>query len=230
VQSFLSSLAIIRVFSCEVLVAVIVYAFDVDGVLTPVRSSWHFVKRVLGVGSRFDGYAHLFFSGFITYDEWVYLELRLVKGTSLEVFKKILSSIPWRCGIEELVEFKRSRPGDLFIAVTGGMLCERVVKELGFDACIGVEVEAVDGRLTGFAKSYTDFHSKGMALTDFLYEKGIKPSKVICIGDSINDLGMFKYCDISIAFCPSNMIKKSHTHIYIPSCSIKKLIEVLKQL
>jgi phosphoserine phosphatase len=220
----------IQFFSCEVLVAVIVYAFDVDGVLTPVRSSWHFVKRVLGVGNRFDGYAHLFFSGFITYDEWVYLELRLVKGTSLEVFKKILSSIPWRCGIEELVEFKRNRPGDLFIAVTGGMLCERVVKELGFDACIGVEVEAVDGRLTGFAKNYTDFHSKGTALTDFLYEKGIKPSKVICIGDSINDLGMFKYCDISIAFCPSNMIKKSHTNIYIPSCSIKKLIEVLKQL
>jgi hypothetical protein len=41
---------------------------------------------------------------------------------------------------------------------------------------------------------------------------------------------MFKYCDISIAFCPSNTIKKSHAHIYIPSCSIKKLIEVLKQL
>jgi phosphoserine phosphatase len=209
---------------------VIVYAFDVDGVLTPVGNSWHFVKRALGIGNRFDEYAHLFFSGLITYDEWVHLELRLIKGVSLDIFKRILNSIPWRHGIEELVEFRRNRPRDLFVAVTGGMLCERAVKELGFDACIGAEVEVINGKLTGFAKSYIDFHGKGIALMDFLDERGIEPSKVICVGDSIIDLGMFKYCDVSIAFCPSDMVKKNHADIYISSCSIKKLIEVLKKV
>lgn len=207
-----------------------VYAFDVDGVLTPIRSSWQFVKRALGIDSRFDKYAQLFFDGLIAYDEWVWLELRFLKGVSLETFRRILNSIPWRHDIEKLAEFRRSRPRDVFVAITGGfaLLCERAVKELGFDACIGAEVEVVNGRLTGFARNYIDFHGKGTALRDFIEERGLKPAKIICVGDNINDLDMFKQCDVSIAFCPSEMVGKSHVDVYIPSCSIRKLVEALK--
>ncbi|MCC6016422.1 MAG: HAD family phosphatase [Desulfurococcaceae archaeon] len=209
-----------------------VFAFDIDGTLTPVRSSWWYVKMVFGLEERFKNYAEYFFSGLISYEEWVFLELRLFKGLSFEIFNTIIRSIPWRQGVEELVNFRRTRVGDLFIAVTGGfgLLGERAVKELGFDDYIGVELKIVDGKLTGYPISYIDFHGKGTALLDYLDQKGVRFDKLICIGDNVNDVDMFRCCDISIAFCPSRYVKKSDVDIYIPSCSIKKLVEVLKTL
>lgn len=209
-----------------------IFAFDVDGTLTPVRSSWWYVKMVLGLEYRSRNYARYFFDGLISYEEWVFLELKLLKGVDFNVFKSIVKSIPWRQGIENLISFRRDRLKDFFIAVTGGfgILGERAVKELEFDSYIGVELEVVDGKLTGFPLSYPDFHGKGRALLDYLEVSNIDFDKLICVGDNVNDLDMFRCCDISIAFCPSNHIKKDDVDIYIPSCSIGKLVNVLKTL
>lgn len=206
-----------------------VYAFDIDGTLTPIRSSWWYAKLVLGLEYRSKNYASYFLNGLISYDEWVNLELRLFKGLRTEVFKAVLNTIPWRHGIDKLVQFRRSRPNDFFIAVTGGFgfLGDRAVKELGFNAYVGVELEVLDGRLAGLSRCYPDFHGKGVALLDYLDANGIDFDKLICVGNDVNDIDMFRKCDISIAFCPSNHIKRDDVDIYISSCNIEKLVDML---
>ena len=174
-----------------------------------------------------------FMRGFISYDEWVAYEARLLRDLSIDVFRAIIKAIPWRQGIEKLVEFRQSRRGDYFIAVTGGfaLLGLRAVEELGFDDYIGVELEVDErGRITGFARSYPDFYGKGTALLDYLAAKGIQPEKIICIGDNVNDLGMFRVCDVSIAFCPANGVKVGDVDVYVVSCDMRKLVEVLKSI
>ncbi|MEM1645501.1 MAG: HAD family phosphatase [Ignisphaera sp.] len=209
-----------------------IYAFDVDGTLTPIRSSWWFAKVALGLGNRSKGFASYFFNGLISYEEWVFLELQLFKGLNVNTFNQIMKAIPWRYGIEELIDFRRSKPMDFFIAVTGGFgfLGKRAVDELGFDDYIGVELEVKDNILTGSPISYPDFHGKGTALLDYLYVRGIEFDKLLCIGDNVNDIDMFKCCDISIAFCPSNGLSKNDVNVYIPSCNIRKLVNLLRTI
>lgn len=208
---------------------VYVYAFDIDGTLTPIRSSWRYVHIVLGSRYRSKNYAKYFFERFISYDEWITLELSLFKGIKLKTFKAIISTIPWRYGIEELIKFRRNKSKEFFIAITGGFsyLGERTLSELGFNSFIGIELEICNGVLTGDVKSYIDFDGKGEILINFLYANKIEFNKLICIGDDVNDLGMFKYCNISIAFCPTEKLKQNDVDIYINSCDIRKLVEAL---
>ncbi len=204
--------------------------FDVDGTLTPIKSSWNYVHIVLNTKRRSRHYMNLFFYGFITYEEWVVLDLNLWRGLSYSTFRKILYSIPWRNNIEELVSLvKRYREIAKFIAITGGFieLCERVVRELGFDWCIGAEVDIDEhGRLTGFARRYVDFDGKARTLQEYIEMSNESFNFIVSVGDSLNDLELFEESDVSIAFCCDEDVG-SYADIYVKSCNLRKLVEVL---
>jgi len=207
--------------------------FDIDGTLTPIRSSWNFIHTVLSTKFRSEHYKSLFFNKEISYDEWVYLDLNLWRGLSYETFKKILYAIPWRRGIEKLVKLISNYRGVAkFIAITGGfsILCERVMKELGFEWCIGTEVELDEyNRLTGYAKRYVSFGGKANTLQEYIEESSEEYLAIISIGDDINDVELFQHSDISIAFCCEGIVGR-HASIYVRSCSISKLVEVLESI
>lgn len=201
-----------------------IVAFDIDGTLTPIKSSWSYVHKVLNTLKRAESIAKQFFEGFISYDEWITHDLSLWKGLSLDTFNKILLSIPWRSGIESIRKLKNKYANDvLFIAVSGGFnqLGKRAVEELGFDAYIGVEIDYESNRLNGKAKFYPEYNDKGRLLKDLLQQKHINVEKIICVGDNINDIGLFRYCDISISFC-STCLDRYATYV-IKTCNISML-------
>jgi len=210
-----------------------VVAMDIDGTLTPIRSSWAFLHHVLGSRARSRRYGDLFRCGLISYEEWVYLDLSLWKGLSYECFRKILHSIPWRSGVEyvrKLVERWRDRV--LFVAVTGGFaeLGERVVEELGFHEFVGTVVEVRNGKLTGFAKSYVEFcHGKVEGLLEILERRGLDSVPIVSIGDSYIDRELFEISDISIAFCPEDP-ELSRTVNLVTNCSLRTLASVLDKV
>jgi len=210
----------------------IVVVFDIDGTLTPITSSWAYVHRVLNTWIRGRKYMELFFNGFISYDEWVVLDLSLWKDVPYYIFTKILYTIPWRSGIEELKKVIEQHSDVFFLAISGGfdILGLRAVKELGFNDYIGVSVEIdSNARITGFAKDYVDFNGKGIALREYLERKNLKPRYIISVGDSANDIELFKYSDISIAFCPKKDLE-NYSSIVIKSCNIRLLAQVLNHL
>ncbi len=214
-----------------------VVVFDVDGTLTPIGSSWHYLHLVLGTRARSEAFKRAFFNSLISYEEWVYLDLSLWKGLSYETFKRVLDSIPWRSGIEELKKLIAEFSGEaLFIAISCGFkeLVERCIKDLGFNCGVGVEVEVDDrGRLTGRPRKFVSMWSKGEELQDILEcLRGEDISLLVSIGDSVVDTPLFELSDISIAFCPSKdlLARYRDIDIVIKSCDLRKLVSVLAKI
>ncbi|MEM1678679.1 MAG: HAD family phosphatase [Ignisphaera sp.] len=211
-----------------------VIVFDVDGTLTPIRSSWQFIHIILNTIHRVHSYARLFLDGIITYDEWIALEVSMWKGLHSDTVRRILEAIPWRSGIEEIANLvKKYKDRAMIIAVSGGFdyLCERAVKELGFDAHLCVKLQINEGRLTGFASDYPDYDGKGRILLDFLNDIGVDigRAKLICVGDNINDINLFEVCDIAIAFCANENVKE-YADIIINTCNVRFLARLLDEL
>lgn len=207
-----------------------VVAIDIDGTLTPIKSSWSYLHYVLGTRERSRGFMRLFFDGLISYEEWVFLDLGLWKGLRYEVFKRVLESIPWRAGVEELrrvVEKWRGRA--LFVAITAGFaeLGARAVRELGFDAYVGTEVEVVDGRLSGRPRRFIDFDGKDRALLELMESLGVVPSvPLVSVGDSIVDRPLFEMSEVSIAFCADPDLEADVR----VGCSLRDLARVLDKV
>lgn len=176
----------------------------------------------------------MFFNDIITYDEWIALELNIWKGIHLDIIKRILEAIPWRSGIENVVDLIRKyKDKAMFIAVSGGLdyLCERTVEELGFNTYLCVKPQSISNRVTGFADEYPDYRGKGEALLDFLNTIGIERERaqLICIGDNINDINLFKICDIAIAFCSNKSLEK-YADVIVKPCNIRILVKVLDRI
>lgn len=207
--------------------------FDIDGTLTPIKSSWNFIHTVLSTKLRSEHYKSLFFNKELSYDEWVYLDLSLWKGLSYETFKKILYAIPWRRGIERLTKLVNNyRDVAKFIAITGGfsVLCERVMKELGFEWCIGTEIELDENnKLTGCARRYVGFRGKASTLQEYIEESHEKYLAIVSVGDDVNDVELFQQSDVSIAFCCEDNVGR-YASIHVRSCNISKLVEVLESI
>uniref|UniRef100_A0A7J3Z516 phosphoserine phosphatase n=1 Tax=Ignisphaera aggregans TaxID=334771 RepID=A0A7J3Z516_9CREN len=215
---------------------VLVVAFDVDGTLTPISSSWLFMHLMLNSLYRAKKNFKLFVEGHISYDEWIYRELSLWAGVLIRTFNRILSHLPWRNGIEELVKVRQKhRSSTLFIAVSGGFsfLGERAVRELGFDDYIMVVPKTCNGVLTGHAEQYIDLNGKGEALMEYVKKRlEIEKTKLICVGDNINDVEMFKLCDFSIAFCFNKKLYEYSRYIdvFLHTCSVRSLAKLLDEV
>lgn len=209
-----------------------VVVFDVDGTLTPIKSSWQFIHIILNTIYRTKSLAELFLDGIISYDEWVAFELSVWKGLQSDVIKKILKAIPWRSGIEEIADLvKKYRSRAIFIAVSGGFdyMCERVVDELGFNSYLCARFQLCKDRLTGFADAYPDYRNKGEMLMDFLGSVDMDVDRIVCIGDNINDIGLFEVCDIAVAFCAHKVLRK-YADIVIDTCNVRLLAKLLDKL
>jgi len=207
-----------------------VVAVDIDGTLTPIKSSWSYLHHVLGTRERSRSYMRLFFDGLISYEEWVYLDLGLWKGLSYDVFRSILSSIPWRAGVEDLRRVvERWRGRAIFIAVTAGFaeLGERAVRELGFDTFVGTEVEVVGGRLSGRPRRFIDIDGKGRALMELLETlQAPRGIPVVSVGDSFVDEPLFRISTVSIAFCAEHDLRAD---IRV-GCDMRRLARVLDRV
>jgi len=214
---------------------VLVVAFDVDGTLTPISSSWSFMHLMLNSQHRAKNNFRLFVDGLISYDEWVYKEFSLWAGISVDIFNKILLYLPWRSGIEELVRVRQKyRNNALFVAVSGGfnLLGERAVRELGFNDYITVVPKTCNGVLTGYVEQYIDLNGKGEALMEYARRHlGGEEPRFICIGDNINDVEMFKICNFSIAFCfNKKLYKYKYIDVFLNTCNIRNLAKLLDKV
>lgn len=206
----------------------IIIAIDVDGTLTPISSSWSFYHLILGTRTRSKLYGRLYFEGVISYDEWVYLDLMLWKNLHRNTLEMLSKAIPLRHGVERLKSIKRRFENVVFIAISGGfadVACS-IANKLGLDYCIGTVLDFNDDRFLGTASTYIDYNGKDRALVDLIEKEGIKPSLIIAIGDSENDISLFNYSDISIAFCTSPRVGRYAT-IYLRTCRFDVLVDTL---
>ncbi len=212
--------------------------FDVDGVLTSIKSSWRYIHKKLGVLEEADKYKKAFIDGKITYEEWMRLDtelwIRVFNGKlHRSQLHEILSEIKPREGAKELfVWLHRNNIKIALISCGVEPLVDRIARTLGADIWMaprlkfdkkgyllpgGIPIPAPQGH-----------RSKGWAIRRVAWELGVSPNRSVYIGDDLWDLEAFKAVAYPIAFEPSHPILKEKAFCTINS--FEELMTVLDSL
>jgi phosphoserine phosphatase len=183
-------------------------AFDVDGVLVPVRSSWGYVHEVLGTVEESRLNYRLFMEGRIGYWEWMYLDtlawIEAKPGITRWDLERIFERVPVNPEAREAVRLLR-RAGVEVALVSGGVdiLVRRVARLLGVRYWVS-PVLAFDpwGRLVPGGEPRLEADRKDKAVRVLARKLGLTMRQVAFVGDSFWDLrGMREAC-LAIAVNP----------------------------
>ncbi|MDP7078995.1 MAG: HAD family phosphatase [Candidatus Undinarchaeales archaeon] len=173
--------------------------WDLDGVLTEVRSIWDHLLRTLGHGDACDANKELYFSGKINYQRWAELDVALMRGTPRERLEALVADIPLTPGAREAVAAVTDAGAENLIISSGlNVLAERVSSELSVPY-ITNRLNYRDGLVDG-VEVVCSLDNKGELLTAALDERGLGPADCAAVGDARPDIPMLQVAGHPIAF------------------------------
>jgi phosphoserine phosphatase len=204
-------------------------AFDVDGVLVPIKSSWEYLHEVFGTRKESRKYTELYRSGKISYYEWMYLD-------TYEWIARFNGKLPKRVIVTELEkipineEFKAvftyvREIGAKSAMISGGIniLVERVARHFNADFWFSNVLLFDDNDyLIPGGMPVVPADKKGEVLRGLANQLGLRKEEVVYIGDSPWDESAFKEAGLSIIYGE----EKEY-----PACiHAKNAVDVLKAL
>jgi phosphoserine phosphatase len=206
-------------------------AFDMDGTLVDVASSWRVVHDHFGDAN--DDGLRRFLANEIDDEEFIRSDIRLWKAHApeLSVFdlERILSTVPLMPGASVLVRTLRDR-GARTAIVSGGLdlLARRVARELGIDVALanGVRVTP-EGRLTGEGIVRVPIHGKEGVLAHLQEQLGVGPEETASVGNSEIDVGLFRRSRIGVAFLPEDDRVRSAATAVVTERDLTKVLDAL---
>ena len=164
------------------------FAFDLDGTITKVETL-PLLARELGLADEMKLLTDLTLSGQISFEKSFQMRYLILKNIPLKRIQEIMAGVDLE---EEIVAFISEHKENCFI-VTGNLDCwiAPIIAKLGCKSF----------------SSTSRFDEKNIPVLNKILDKGwaireLKKfsSKVIAIGESFNDVPMFKAADISIAY------------------------------
>ena len=194
--------------------------FDMDGVLTSVRSSWHWINLCLDVNNDDSFLAYI--TERITQTEFMRMDIaqwHAVKpDLKISDIIRFFQDMPLVEGIQETVACLRSN-GIRCVIVSGGvdLAAKMIAQEYGFDDYAADEIcSNPDGSLTGEGRMVVDLKDKGITVRHFTEKYNTTKERVVSIGNSHTDIPMFRNSGMSIAFNPTDDDTKAEaTHIVV---------------
>jgi phosphoserine phosphatase len=200
--------------------------FDLDGTLTKEKSAWEYIHRRLGV---WDGYAEKFQEAFlrgeISYDRFCQLDAEIWKGMRAAELQRILREIPLYEGIEELVNYLRSKEMKLGIISSGlSFLCDWIMEKYGFDYAVANELGVEEGVLNGEIKIHVRYDQKREWVQEAQRRFDARKEQILAVGDSTGDIDMFQMAGLSIAFNSLSPQLDSLATLSIRSTDLRDLI------
>jgi phosphoserine phosphatase len=206
--------------------------FDLDGTLTPVRSSWQYIHERLSLWSgRAERHQELFLRGRISYEEFCRLDACEWKGMPARRLEEVTREIGYRPGIEELVAAVRRSGLRAGIVSTGlTLLADRVREELGFDDAQANHLDVEAGSITGTVQVRVRHGRKDLAVRRFCRRFGLGPGEVIAVGDTAGDISMFEAAGWSIAFHPVGDDVARSARAVVPGPGLEDLAAAIEQV
>lgn len=203
--------------------------FDLDGTLTPVRSSWQYVHERLALwDDRADRHQVLFREGRISYEEFCRRDAAEWKGLPLGRLEEVTREIGYRPGIETLVAAVRRAGLRTGIVSTGlTLLADRVREELGFDDAQANHLDVQDGEVSGTVQVHVHHGRKDLAVRRFCRKFGLDAREVITVGDTAGDISMFEATGYAIAFYPLEEEVARHAHTVVQGPNLEDLAAAL---
>ena len=182
--------------------------FDMDGVLTKLRSSWCWVHQCFEVDNEpaYQAYCN----GEIDESEFMRRDIGLWTAknpkVTIDEIAKLFQNMPLIDGIQETIACLRDN-GIRSVIVSGGIdkAAQLIKNEFGFDDFAADEIcSNPDGTLTGEGKLIVDLKDKGINVRHFIEKYDTVPERTVSIGNSFTDIPMFKNSGMSIAFNPTD--------------------------
>ena len=206
-------------------------AFDMDGTLVDVASSWRVVHDHFGDPN--DEGLRRFLANEIDDEEFIRSDIRRwwTHAPMLTVFdlERILAPVPMMPGAAALLRELRAR-GVRTAIVSGGLdlLARRVARELGIDLALanGVRVDA-DGRLTGEGIVRVPIHGKEGVLAHLQEQLGVAPEETASVGNSEIDVGLFRRSRVGVAFLPEDEAVRSAATAVVTERDLTKVLGAL---
>ena len=207
-------------------------AFDMDGTLVDVTSSWHFVHEHFGESN--EEALELFVHDQIDDEEFLKRDLSLwwKHKPDLTVFdlEEVLASVPLMPGCRELFDGLHARRVMTAI-ISGGIdvLAKRIGRELGVDYVLanGFRTDA-SGRLTGQGLIRVPIKHKRAVLEQVQAQLGFEVADTASVGNSDIDVGLFERSRIGIAFRPADEpVRRRATHV-VPGPDMRPILDLLR--
>ena len=199
--------------------------FDFDSTLMDGETI-DFLAEPLGLKDKVASITEMAMRGELDFFESLVMRVKLLEGLKEEIVNEICHNLPIMSGAKETIETLK-RNGYKVICFSGGFrnATSYYAKKLGIDADFSNILHSKEGILTGLVGGDMMFSSsKGDMLKRIQNILGIDAENTLVVGDGANDLSMFKYAGIKVAFCAKDILKK-HANIIIEEKDLTKILE-----
>ena len=183
--------------------------FDFDSTLMDGETI-DFLAEQLGIEEEVSAITEEAMSGRLDFFESLTTRVKLLEGLDYSKAVDICKNLPLMPGAKETVKALQDK-GYKVICFSGGFrIGTSPAKEvLGLDADFSNILHEKDGKLTGLVGGDMMFSSsKGDMIQRIQGLLGITRAETLVCGDGANDLSMFAYADIRVAFCGRDVLKK----------------------
>jgi len=206
-------------------------AFDMDGTLVDVKSSWAAVHDHFGDSNA--EAVRLFETDQIDDVEFMRRDIALWwkhnPRITVDDLEAILARVPLMPGAVELFQGLRERHV-LTAIVSGGidLLARRIGRELGVDYVLanGFRVDS-GGRLTGEGTVRVPIKGKEEVLRGIQAQLGVGPDETASVGNSDIDVGLFRRSRIGVAFLPEDDRVRAHATSIVEVKDLRRVLPLL---
>ena len=199
--------------------------FDFDSTLMDGETI-DFLAKELGFEAEVAEITERAMAGELDFFDSLVSRVSLLKGLEVDRVNSICQNLPLINGAKEAVESLKNQ-GFRVVCFSGGFrnATEPICANLGIDADFSNYLHEKDGILTGLVGGEMMFSdSKGKMLKRLQKLLGVSKANTLVVGDGANDISMFKYAGVSVAFCAKPILKEAATDIV----DVKDLREVAK--
>ncbi len=207
--------------------------FDMDGVLTQAPSSWEFVHRELGVDNQNN--LSLYRNGDLTYMEFLRSDVELwieKMGTvPSKLIIDILGKVPLRAGITETMISLR-RGGIETAIISGGIywLAERIGKIGEFGEIHANKIKTNgNGEIIPDGTVMVDPKRKDLILQDLQKRIGVSEEETFSVGDTLQDVALFRHSGYSIAFNPNEHSMTKNATVTLKGNDLRLVLEQIQK-
>ncbi len=171
-------------------------SFDVDGTLFR-RPALTTAAAELGIGEKWRSYDEMYFHKRISSRERLDYQFKLLSGLSVIDVLREVSKVDVIAGIREtVVKLQGHGLGVILLSDNPDFLCAYLVERFGFNGYVASKVSVRNGRIGESVQSMPD---KRDGLRKYCSWVSISVKKCIHVGDSTNDVPVFRIVGHSIA-------------------------------
>lgn len=204
-------------------------AFDMDGVLADIRSSWRWIHEYFNADN--EASVRAFLRGEIDDEEFVRRDIALWKQNGMLITKQeleeIIHEVPLMPGAEKCFA-ELHKMGITTAIVSAGLdtLAYMIAEQLGIDEVVANCVDSDgNGRLTGEGTVCVRLREKGEPLRQLLRRQSIPPGRCAAVGNSCFDISMFEACGLGIAFNPDDACVEQEADIVIKEKNLCRILD-----